>query len=283
MAEKKWYWKLLTSTVSFILYGFISYKFLMMTSSPYLVTTLGFSINTLKNNLFGLANILSGYSPFYQLYIATYIFTTISMIIYFLLRWKSLDQDDRMIYIVASLILLAWFGSFILLYSASDTTLIRGLSVALFMATFLTVLAKHRTPIYIFFICTVMTMLVSQPYNHLFFSGRFMSEELATHLLSVEKQVSSVIEVNEHAVSPWENTVVNFGGGSQLSLTLPAGVAINSQFDVSLILDAKYVFIEKQMVGEQLEIILANYLQNGFEITSVNGDDVVILVNTKYY
>ncbi len=285
MRGKKWYVNLCISGIATVIYGIVSYKILMLTVTPYVVTTTGFAYTTLKNNILSLLNILSAGAPFYQLYIVTYLFTILALVLVLAVKWKEMHSNDKIIYSVATFFLVAWLGAFICLYAASESGMIRGLSIAVLLATFLMVLAKNKTPIYVFLICTVMTVFVSGEYAESFFtSGRYATDETIMYYEQLEEKVSSVMKVAEDAATPWENTVVNFLGGSQLSLALPSGLSYNGSFDGTVITDAKYAYLEKSFVNlfADADEILNNYLNNGFELTSVNGDDVVILINSKY-
>lgn len=283
LRDKKWYYNLIVSTISATMFTFISRKVIRLFCSPYISSPKPIT-QIMKENIGRIIYSCQNGEKYYAWFFLAYLVLSIGLIVYFILNFKRMKKDDKILYAAAIIILLAFSCGHIVIYNNLMTwSAMRGLSVALVIVSFILCLSKKKFGVVLFVLVTLMgTFCFKELGEKVFFSEtKFISEDTSNHLDETREILSDVIIVNEKASSPWENTVAKYLTGDWwIDIALPVGCAVNVSMDGTLITDAKYQIIGKMVDDEQAQEIMSELEKVGF-VNTFENNDMIVMVKEK--
>ena len=150
-------------------------------------------------------------------------------------------------------LLLCFWGGYMLLYTSSDWTFMRGVNTGVMCAMFLAaMLPKGEGHVWqaMFITCLAGLVVFLSVFTTTFATrSRFSTEAEDQAWAEERQQLAEAIVLDEDAQDPWANTVYLSNSGVEAYFTLPFGVGVNGSDGGYT--DAKYVLMDRANTSDQ--------------------------------
>ena len=236
----------------------VSYKVLMLFVSPYIeeynVTSI---LGLIKDAIIKFFDMLTGDSLFCTVYFWIYLFVCVLLFVkiaFSFLKKKTVEYED----VIAELLLLSTLGGYFALYTyASVWTIVRGLSIALAMAVYLLIKSSDKRIVTAFLIAAFVSIFSWGELKGVFLEDRFLTEERASYIASMKKELEQCMEKDLEKDTPWDYTIAVYNmPNPDVYLAIPSGFAVNSMF-TEICTDARYTMVGRDGNDEYIEQLKA--------------------------
>ena len=268
------------SIAAFGIFAFGSRAVLRLFSSPYVNVEHASLFVKIGENIENMKNAVLEEKGFYSWYLIMYMAFCIFLIGWICMK-RTLIKQDRILCMLALLVLMAFLGGHIVLYNTTKWTLIRGLTIGVLIATFAVALLKNKIPAYALIFC-IAVQNVSFFYNDeqsIFLTDRFQATAWEDSISEKKAILEQVLILDQNTNNPWENTVATYNAGDlDIALAIPTGFAVNSMMDGTINKNAGYAVVGKNDDISFSDEKVDQMESEGFHV-AFEDEKMVVLVN----
>ena len=260
-----------------------SQKLLGLTSSPYYKQAVGL-FKGILSNMRGYYYILrtADVAWFFKWYHGGLTLLAAVLAVYLLVRWRSMEKEDRILLISALTVYAAFLGGHIVLYNTTLWTFTRGMAMGILVFSFVTAAMKKKFPACAVAVWGAVCLLLfcTGHVDATFFNDdRFRSEAWEARIAETKDMTSEMEDAlrGERSHDPWTYTVATYAVSSDpVTLSLPKGFSENAMIDGEIRTEAAWIAIGKDTDPEKAEEYRAAFLKEGY-LVSGESDTLLIL------
>lgn len=299
--KKVFYW----STVFLITIGLtgIIYYTNMLFSSPYPVSQINLILNGFKTSfadgvrylcstffvnmqsidIFSIIKMIEKDNGFVSFNILLYYFMMGIVFVRIVICCHKKIYEDIEINIIAFYMMAVFFFGFVILYTTSVWTFIRGCNIGLIFLVYLLTLNKGSVSIKMFVLYSIVGFfsfisIVTNTINTRINPQNFGGTE---NYIEIEKTIlSDYIDIQKQ-YSRWENTIAVYGELTNLYLAMPEGAGMNYMLNNQVNIKSKYAAVVKNNEETQQRVASLLIENNTYKII-YEDKFFIIFQNTSY-